>query len=332
MQGTLLTSRITDSFVDVDVNNLQAFMEGKNKEFYTMFLLNRMRMYFDVFMIFDTRISQLNNAIYFSNMVRQERPFMIETCLESLIPEQIITMISKDNNIPIFDDNGSVSPFMEFMNSQSHYPVTYKLKNSSGTDEFFRFYPVNLDTTIVNFNVDDGDKKEMVEDIYPITFSVMCDFNTAGLYYYFSKKNTIIDFDTSIRLEDNGKIIPIFTVSNLFNYNIPTGFNIYTSSMYMVESNIYEDVLDISPLFSDETLTLIKYHKDNSLSYNLFLKFRVLKNNVELDESEFEVNIDTMKLTTKKVNIDSTYRLIIYINTQYANELVKRLYNLEVEK
>ena len=66
------------------------------------------------------------------------------------------------------------------------------MKNASGNDEFFRFYPANIDTMFTGLSIDDGSKKGMIADAHKINFTVSAEFNSAGLYYYFSKKNDFI--------------------------------------------------------------------------------------------------------------------------------------------
>ncbi|WP_171567730.1 hypothetical protein, partial [Brevibacillus sp. MCWH] len=96
MNGTLLTTRITDNFYDRDFGNLQPFIEDNKRGLHVRYLLNRIKMFFDVTIIVETQMEQLNNAMYFKNRVRQNLPFYIDTYLENNVPREIIMFISKE--------------------------------------------------------------------------------------------------------------------------------------------------------------------------------------------------------------------------------------------
>jgi len=162
LSGTYLTARVDDNYRDVDFSNLQSFIYDKSRGAEMKFLLNRIRMVFDVVIITETQIEQLNQAFYFKNAVRQDIPFFLSTSLESYIPREMMELMGNDVGIPVYDENGSVKKFLDYINTNSIYPVSYKMKNSSGHDEFFRFYPANIDTTITNLSIDDGSKKGLI--------------------------------------------------------------------------------------------------------------------------------------------------------------------------
>jgi hypothetical protein len=181
--------------------------------------------------------------------------------------------------------------------------------------------------------MDDGQKKGFVSDAYAISFSVSTEFNAAGLYFYFTENPEIIQaIDMSI-LADSDQIIPIFTISNLFSEQLPQGWNLYTAPMYKVESDLLPDTMPIDSLFNESLINTINYHKKYGLSYDTFIKFSVMKDNVMLDPTtDFTVDLNKMTLTTNIVNMVSTYRLIVYVNTLYINNLIADIININEEK
>lgn len=334
--NTYLTSRITDNYMDLDFSNLQPFFEDKEKQVYIKYLLNRMKMLFDISIVVETQMTQINIATDFKNRVRQDHPFYIETSLENFIPKELFQMLSKDVSIPVYDNSNSVKPFLDYVNGKSLYPITYKIKNSSGNDEFFRFYPSIIDTTITGLSLDDGNKKGFVFDAFTINFTVVTEFNSSGLYYYFTENNDVIDqIDISI-MNTRDTIIPIFTVNNLFDVQLPSGWNLYTTSFFSVSTDSEPDKLNFKSLVNDSIIKTIKYHKDNGIPLDTFIRVVVLKDNTPLvsneTNKEYEVDFDNLVLTTNKVNMASTYRIIIYLNTYYVNELLKNIYNFNEEK
>lgn len=339
MSGTYITSRILDNMLgDIDVGNLQIFINDDRHQdrCAIKFLLNRFRVSFDISVVVETQVEQFNTANFFRNMVRIDRPFMLNTALESHIPRPILEAISKNVEIPIYDDNKSVRPFLEYLNTHSAYPVTYKFKNSTGNDEFFRFYSANLDTIISNFSIDDGNKKGMVADAHSINFSISTEFFTSGLYYFFTYNKDILkevngELRTDDPLDKPTSMIPLFTVSNLYNETLPNGWKMYTTNLYKIEDG--DNILDIKPVFSMSLLKLIEHHISNGIPIETFIDIKVMKDSRMLlrEMDHYNINYTNMTLTTNVVNMYSTYRLMIYVNTLYINEMVSEVLELKKE-
>lgn len=331
MNGTLLTTRITDNFYDRDFGNLQPFIEDNKRGLHVRYLLNRIKMFFDVTIIVETQMEQLNNAMYFKNRVRQNLPFYIDTYLENNVPREIMMFLSKEVGIDI----NNTKQFLDYVNSHSVYPVTYKFKNSTGNDEYFRYYLSRIDAIFSDLSLEDGNKKGFVDDSYAINFTLETEFFVSALYYIFSKnKENITDFFLSIvDKKDSNSIIPIFTISAPVNIEPPEGWVLYANTLYKVESSEYNDYLDFSPLINESLKSTINYHIKNSIPINTFMKVAIYKDNELLKEDEnYEINFNKLELITKKVNTTSTYRLLIYVNLFYINTLSTSLLKLEEEK
>lgn len=339
LKDTYFTTRIVDAMDAGDFGNLQTFIEDPMFGRYVKFLMNRLNISFDVTIITETQMEQINLSHYIKNRVRQGRPFFLNTSLESFIPRDIIALIARDIQVPLKDDSGSVKDFLDYLNSKSLYPITYKYKNSSGRDEFFRYHPADIDTTITNLSVDEGNKKGHVYDSFAINFTVNCEFSTAGLYYFFTKTpNLISDFeqDSENSQEElpSGQMVPIFTVSNLFDVEVPEGWNLYTSPMYTVEEDKKPFDLDFSILLNTSLVECINYHNRHGIPINTFIKVTVMKGNKMMSEEigEYKIDWEKLILTTYNSNTSSTYRFIMHVNTQYINDLVKELLELDTPR
>lgn len=335
LEGTYLTTRIMDNYMDVDFSNLQPFIENMNDKIRVKYLLNRIKMFFDVSIVVETKMEQINYAHYLKNRIRHDRPFFLQTSFENHIPREIISVYAKEVGLSLNNDD-DVKHVLDSLNSNSYYPITYKMKNSTGNDEFFRFYPVNIDTTVSSLSLDDGGKKDMVDDAYGISFTVSTEFNTAGLYYYFTESPEVIDEIRFSMTCDQGKtIIPIFTISNLYDdIQMPPGWNMYISPMYKVDYTGVSDQLDFSSLINVSLKEAIKYHIDHNIPLDTFIQAFVMKDNKKMDitKGEYEIDFENLILTTHNANEVSTYRLIIYVNTMYINNLVADLLDAKTER
>jgi len=238
---------------------------------------------------------------------------------------------SKICEVPMYDENGSVQKFVQYLNQNSVFPVSYKMKNSTGNDEFFRYYPANVDTTFEGLSVEEGNKKGQIVDSCAIQFTVTAEFNSAGLYYLFTEKEKIIDkFIIAMKNED--RIIPLFTYDNLHVNKYGVGWVLYTSPMYSVDNNKV-DILDLNPIINNSIQYVTKYHLDNGIPLELFLKIEVRKDNRPLEvDTEYEIDFKTWTLKTKVCSLKSTYRFIMHINLEYINGLMASIYDLHEEK
>jgi len=332
LYNTYMTTRMTDNFMDTSFTNLQPFIEDNERGNCMKFLLNRLKMLFDVTIINETQIEQLNIAHFFKNRVRQDAPFFIQTSLESYIPRELMRVMSEDVGIPMYDENGSIANFLNYVNGVSVYPITYKMKNSSGNDEFFRHYPVNIDTIIQGLSIDDGSKKGFVSDAFTTSFTVSTEFNSAGLYYYFAYTPNLIEkLDVNLNETSDNRIIPLFTINNLDEKRPGDGWNVYTAPIYKTTEK--PDITEFGTLMNNSMTAVIKYHKDHNIPLSVFMRYRVTKDNVDLrDKVDYSIDFDKYTLTTYNCNHSSTYRFILYVNTLYINELINDILELSEEK
>lgn len=331
LNGTFLTSRITDNYsTDLDFGNLQPMFSDLDNNIKLSYLLNRIKMYFDVTMVFESQMEQMNQMLYLKNRIKEDHPSMIHTALENNIPRVLMESIAKDVGIDI----NNTREFLDYMNSKSFYPITYKLKNSTGNDEFFRYYPVEVDTMFTNLNMDDGSKKGMVSDTYNITFTVSTEFFVAGMYYYFTANKQVIDEIQFSFKNESKTIIPFFTISNLMDVTVPPGWTIYDSPMFKVSHTGVPDTLEIGDLLNTSINSVIDYHTENGIPYSRFINIVVMRDNARLnpENGDYSMDFENRVLTINRTNTVSTYRMIILINVLYVNELISDLFGFDQER
>jgi hypothetical protein len=330
LNGTFLTSRITDNYMDLDYGNLQSFFSDQKNGLHIKFLMNRIKMSFDVSVIVEQQMEQINQFFYVKNRVRQEHPFYIKTFLESNLHKNMVKAIAKAANI----DPSNSKAVLDYFNNNSSYPLTYKMKNSTGSDEFFRYYPAVVDTMFTGLTMDDGSKKGFISDAFTINFTVTTEFNTAGLYYFFSQMPEIID-QINIDIDADNSIIPIFTLNNLFDFiTPPAGWNLFNAPLFKVSVDKGSDTLEVGDMFNSSIKTCITYHLEKGISLDSLMKIFVIKDNEALIEEDGDYSFDYEKLilTVNKNNTTSTYRFLVYINTLYINNLVAELHKIDEEK
>ena len=327
LNGTMLIERQGDLYNTYGGTNLQDFFQDPKRKIAIKYQMNRHVIYFDVILIFNTLMQQLNWSNYFLNAVRQDIPFNLETCLESYISPEFLLMLSQMSGVPMKDEDGSNKTFLRYLNAYSVNPVTYKLQGSTKTDEYYRYYPVNIDTQISNFDTDQGEKVGHIMDRYQISFSMRCEFYSTGFYYMFSDK---IDHHSVITVNDNDStIIPVFTdVLGKEDVDLPIGWRLFASPSCRLEYP--DDVVDLSSQLNNSIKECIKYHLERGIPLVEFFKLRVRKQG-KLMEPGKDYYFDIEKLELHFINGSTyhTYKILIMINVEYINNLVKEVYKLQ---
>lgn len=327
LKGTPIIERQGDLYNTYGGTNLQDFFMDRKNKVAIKYQMNRHVMNFDVVLIFDTLMKQLNWSNYFLNAVRQEIPFNLQTCLESYLSPELLHQLSICAGIPMFDEDKSTKTFLKYMNSNSIQPITYKLQGSTGTEEYYRYYPVNIDTIITNFSADDGEKVGHITSRYQITFSIRCEFYATGFYYLFSDnliKPNIISIDN-----DDSTIIPLFTdVLTKDDVDLPMGWQLYASPSCRLDKP--DDVLNIGSLFNESIRKAVQFHFERGITLMDFLRIRIRKQGKLLDyDKDYEINFEDYTIHFKNCNTYYTYKILVMINVDYINNLIKDAYNLK---
>lgn len=338
---TYLANRIYDIMNDdIETGNLQNFFWDKDNNRQIQFLMNALRINFDVTLVVETMMEQINLAHYFKNRVRQGYDMTMVADLESFISRDIMYILAKDSGFEdVFTDEGKhrMGDFLSYVNNNSLYPVTIKYKNSSGKHEFFRFHHSYANIAISNLGIDEGTKKNQVVEEYTINFSVRCDFNTAGMYVYLSNNDNVfkeVEVSDSDVLNDTN-IVPIITPQQIFsNRTLPNGWQIFTVPSFDIDSDERPYPLDFSVLLNTSLEEAVKYHKDNGIPLTTFLDIDITKNGrtMEVDRNEYTIDWDKLTVYINNCNPNQEYRFILSVNTLYLNDLLSDIVKFREEK
>lgn len=327
LKGTFITENIFKQYHSWGLTNLLPFFEDVDNKLSIKFQMNRSVMYIDVIVIFSTLMQQLDYQSYLFNAVRWDQPYFIPTYMESFIPAEMLTIISEICGIPVYDANNSTRDFLQYMNQHSGYPITYKLKGNTGTREYFRYYPVNVETTFSGLSTDDGEMNGMVASQYQINFSVKMEFNSTGFYYIFNNK--LFDMKLPVVDAEETDIIPIFTDVLLEeDLHLQPGWILYNRGAMMLQDENEE--ISFDNLLNSSINASIDYHLKNGLPLVDLIDLKVRKQGELIREGK-EYCVDWINKKIKFINQDvyHTFSFYMCVNLEYINDLVKKVYNLK---
>jgi hypothetical protein len=341
---TYLANRIYDVMNDdIDTGNLQTFFDDRDNKRYIQFLLNSLRITFDVTIVVETMMEQINLVHYFKNRVRQGYDMTVLAYMESFISRDIMYLLAKDAG---FEDvfleepenrKHTMGDFLSYVNNNSLYPVTVKYKNASGRHEFFRYHPTYVNMAITGLSIDEPSKKNQVVDECYINFSLRCDFNTAGMYLYLSNNDAIFADDVtspSIENEIKTDMVPIITPQRIYGRTLPNGWQVFTTPAFDIDTDEIPYPLDFSVLLNTSLNEAVNYHKKHGIPLTTFMNIEILKNNrtMEIERNEYEIDWDNLTVYVNNCNILQEYRFILSVNTQYLNDLLSDIVKFKEER
>ena len=298
-----------------------------DKRLAVKYQLNRTVMFADVIIILNTKMQQLNYMNYLKNATMWDIPMNLKSCFESYLAPELIEMLSQASGIPVHDEDGTTYTFLKYLNSHSQYPITHKLQGSSNKKEFYRFYPVTIDTTLTNLSYDEGERTGQITTNYRITFSVRMEFYSTGFYFLFSNDVKPIP---QKEISSSEVIIPVYTdVMLKEDLRLENGWELFTNVSFQLEKR--NDEIAFDEIINVSIKEAIKYHLKNSLPLIDLIDVKIRKQGHLLFEGE-DYTIDWENL---KIKIDDkdyryyTYTMYVSINVLYLNNLIKSLFNVK---
>lgn len=284
--------------------------------------INRVVMYFDFVLAFRSMPEQLRWASYLINRIPTDGGFFdIDTALEMALPDGFLMETARYAKIPMKDEHGNVSRFVDYLNMNSVYPVSYRFSSGRHKDAFYAYYLTSLLCNIHDLNYSSINKIGQTESDCPITFTIRCEFNTIGMFDLSVPNPGPV---REIPVSSSGVAIPIF--SDTFNerdFPLLYGWKIHSKPICKMdwgETEIY-----IGNGFGQALNEMIDYHLKHKMNPELFINVH-LRENRTLIEKGYYVDWERRVLVFQTVNYASTYRLIITINQLYINDMLKDLY------
>lgn len=342
LAGTTMTTNVNNIEYGYSRSGLCKCIHDINNHYEMDYKMNRDKMTFEVTMRVSTLHEQLNLYKYVQNSFVWNIPYFYKTALESMIPRSMMEYISKLVNLDIKTES-NIPLFLKYLQSVSCYPITYKMKNASSNDEFFLYYKPNILVTLSDLDKDEGERKVMVEDEFNVTFKITLAFNLPGMYLILGdSKYPVTTFRENIELlsqDGSTDYVSIFTLDSIYEsypYKDDDGYRLYSNTIIKTDDDKHHktDDFDLSAIFDDDVVKVIKQHNYTDTSPEIFMKVRLVKDAMDLTSgTDYTIDYGKMRLNIHNSDKDSTYRLIIYMNTVYATEKIEQnIHELKSDK
>lgn len=336
--GSAMMERITSSKLPMEFSQRVPVITDRQYGVMLRFGWNRFKIYYDVAIVVQTYNEQINIANSLKNKMITLRPFSINTDLEACIPKGITKPIQHHLGIPEDD----TAELVKYLNVKGIVPFTYKLKNASGTNEYFMLYNTNIEAVLSDISIDDGDSIGMITDTYTIGLTMSFEFNSPATWYAFLKDaNPHYIVNPSDAEMDAGnasvgdRIVPLLTLPTRYNLRLGDGWKILVSPTYMVTTRGKgPDVVDITkfdqviPKPIRETLSgIVKHNNVNGIPLMPYIQFRCFKDVIELPVGldGYVVDLEKFEIRTYDCKPNITYRFFILINNLAINSITPQV-------
>ena len=332
LQNIPLTRNEMDTTSGLNPRYLFGILSDRKNDYSLKFKLNRDHIDYNVRLSFDTPIQQLDVFKALQNVITWDFWTYERAALESIIPKSMIRYMSKLSHMDIVETPEFTSMFVRHLNSVSAYPITYKLRNASATDEYFMYYVHNLCVRFMDLNMSSSNMKGMVNESYEIEFKVSVEFNLPGMYVLETDREKLHYLEALIQSRSaamdisESEYVPLFTLSNVFN-KYPSsidGLTLYTSFIFHTDKGEeIKDTLDFSQIMETQMQKAIQIQLNRGVSPETLSKLIILKNSKELTEGEdFEIQWNKMALVMNRPDDRATYRCMLYLNMGSINEII----------
>lgn len=285
--------------------------------------INRIVMQLDFVLSFHSAVEQLRWASYLINKIPMEgHPFDIETAMEMALPDGFLWETSKYCGIPVKDESGDVSRFVDYLNMNCMFPVSYRFSSGRHTDAFYAYYMAPILCSISDLTYNAVSKANgLVETDCPVTFTMRCEFSTIGLF------DLAVPNPGPFKLlepRNSSVVIPIF--SDVFreeDFPLLYGWKIHARPICKMDWG--ETEVDISSVLGTTLQQLIDYHLSHKIDPEIMVSVKLRENKCLILDGYY-VDWERRRLVFTNINYTHTYRLIIAVNQLYINETLAELY------
>ena len=287
------------------------------------FKINRYKINFDIAIQCNTYYSALDLYNYLNNTFVFNRSIYIPTSLESLIPKALLYHVCEIVGINL-DDKNNIPVLTHYLRKHASYPISYKMRNSTSSDEYFLFYPQNIISTFTDLQCEEMNRKNMVEDPTNVTFKIECEFNAIASYYAWTRRVLHKKLKLCLHESDHSAYIPLYTFERTFQDHpyIEKGYTLYSSNIIKTEKQNEgkDDTFSITECIQPDLKRVMDDIIANGNDMQLLLIPRLIMNDIDGQyESDFSINWSKYEMTIKNSDPYKTYRFIIYLNLAYYN-------------
>ena len=128
---------------------------------------------------------------------------------------------------------------------------------------------------------------------------------------------------------EDSSVIPFFCdVIMKEDLNLRQGWHLYNQASIMIDKP--DDEVRFDSLVNESIKNVLNYHISNGLPLLEWLDIKVRQNGKLLyANKDYTIDYENLLLKFIDKNIHMTYKILICVNVEYINDLIKNIYNLK---
>ena len=320
-EKSFMAEKLYNNFSVMDRNKLNNLFQDYTNNIYIDYMINEYKMTIRFDIILESLIQSYNTANFVKNTFISERPYYINRKVESNIPRHILERISKTTGLEF-----NSLDFVKYLNVNSKYPITYKLKKSSGNSEYFMYMEENFRVTFNKINVSDGNSEGFDKTGFMVSQEMEIIFKNPSIFYYTQKEiDSFINIVTTLP-DEHDIMIPLFT-SQIKEFPMYDSNNrkLDVNVLFKIDKVTDVDVTNIESMIPDYIKQVLEYNRDGKIP-NDFINVAVLKNDdVMVYGTSYEFDTETLDVKTYDIDVMATYRILLYYDFEYINNVLSKL-------
>ena len=295
-----------------------------NKGLHLQLIFKTIKMNFTFKIRLSTRGQQLDMMEFIKVKHRAGWSETLTRDMDIHVPKEIISQIAFDNGFDLTEGGNPKNPIevLNYLNTHSLIPFMYKLRCTTGNDEYFIKVPnctVHIKSELPT--MDDGERNNMISSNYNIEFPLEVEMTAPYCYTYFSQKDTHMYLNAG-PISNDATITIMQASLTIIPPEDRNHWALLTTTEYGVDEEDIGKPLDIDfkELFiGTEIGMVLDYTQRIAISPAVFLNFMMFN-----DSKPLKYTMDWGKMIAhieEGIAVDRTV-IGIYVDMKYVNDTI----------
>lgn len=305
-----------------------------NKGLHLQLMFKTIKMNFMFKLRLSTRGQQLDMMEFIKVKHRAGWSETLTKDMDIHVPKAIISQIAFDNGFDLTEGGNPKNPIelLNYLNTHSLIPFMYKLRCTTGNDEYFIKVPnctVHIKSELPS--MDDGERNNMLTSNYNIEFPVEVEMTAPYCYTYFSEKDEHSYIKPGTTINENA----ISIMQAILISFPPEDQNHWSLLKTPVEYGVDEEDIgkpldiDFKELFAGTDIGMVlDYTQRIAISPAVFLNFMMFNNSQEL---KYTMDWHNMVAHIEEGITKDRTVIGIYVNMKYVNDTIIFLKELDTK-
>lgn len=219
----------------------------------------------------------------------------------------------------------NIAGFLQYLNTHSLYPISYKMRTVNGNGEFFVRVPNNCThiSNLDSLSVDDGEREDQLDNNFHIEMNSTLSIPCPQEYIYYSSEAL------NMAYKELDSIAGLYSIRALTPPNKDeNGWDQYLSTEYVDDEQLVSEI-DITELVDNSDLyRVIRYNIDSlHVSPSIFVNVKLFNNQ---HEKIIQMDWENMTIKMKEPKMKSEYsQITLYVDLEYMNNQIAILDNID---